>query len=451
MEGGSVDHVARLLQGEPLYGPPQVTFIPYEYPPLYFYLSALVAKVAGVGYAPLRLVSLMSSVVIFACLYRIVRHETGDAVAGVAAAGLFAATFRIGGAWLDLARVDSLFLAFFLLGVLTLRRGTTTGDHILAGTWFSLSFLTKQPALPMALPIVLYTLYVRPRQGLSLAAALIVVSGVSTLLLHVLTGGWYTFYVWWFPFVHPILDAAWTTFWTRDMLTQLPIAFPAAVLLSIVLLIRRRVDDLFWPAMFAGMLGAAWRSRLQPGGYDNVLVPAYAAAAILVGIGVGRIARETPRWTAAAYAACVLQMALLVYDPRAQVPRAADRAAGEALVRTLQAIPGDALVPYHGNLSRAAGKGIHAHLMQVFDILKLGDARSAALAADFRAAIRGRTFGAIVLDDRSEYFFKADVEAAYVLKAVLFADPGVFYPVTGGLVTRPQYLYVPRPGPIPRL
>src|SRR5829696_1711339 len=58
MEGGSVDHVARILRFQPLYIPPQISFIPFEYPPLYFYVSAFVAMIVGEGYVPLRLVSL---------------------------------------------------------------------------------------------------------------------------------------------------------------------------------------------------------------------------------------------------------------------------------------------------------------------------------------------------------------------------------------------------------
>jgi 4-amino-4-deoxy-L-arabinose transferase-like glycosyltransferase len=47
----------RVLQHQPLYVPPQIAFIPFEYPPLYFWVSALVAKIVGIGFFPLRLVS----------------------------------------------------------------------------------------------------------------------------------------------------------------------------------------------------------------------------------------------------------------------------------------------------------------------------------------------------------------------------------------------------------
>jgi hypothetical protein len=452
MEGGSVDHVARVLGGESLYIAPQMAFIPFEYPPLYFYVSALVAKMVGLGYAPLRFVSLASSLVCFGCIYRLVKVETGRAFPAFIAAGLFAATFRAGGAWLDLARVDALFLALFLLAILVLRRSVSVRGHVLAGLLFSLSFLTKQPALPMALPLVAYALFASPRRGVWLAAALIALSGLSTLVLHLATDGWYTFYVWWFPFVHAFARPVWTTFWTRDLLGTLPIAFTAALWMTVWQLLGRRTGDLFWPAACIGMVGGAYRSRLQTGGYDNVLLPAYAITAILSGLALGLVTEELQAWTTArrriveatVYAACLIQLGLLGYDPRAQIPSAADRRAGEHLVSLLASIPGSALIPYHGHLASAAGKPAHAHLMQVFDILKLGDDRGARLAQEFRSAIRQKAFGAIVLDDRFDYVFKPDVEASYVLKSVVFSEPGVFYPVTGGLISRPQYLYVPK-------
>jgi len=444
MEGGSVDHVARVLRGEALYVAPGIAFIPYEYPPLYFYVCAAVAKIVGLGYAPLRAVSIASSLVCFGCIYAIVKRECASALAALVAAGLFAATFLIGGAWLDLARVDTLFLALFLLAVYVLRSSTTPLEHALAGMLFSLSFLTKQPALAMALPIVVHALVTNPRRGSWLAGTVIAACGIATLLLHAGTGGWFTFYVWWFPFQHEIVPSAWRTFWTRDMFAAIPIAFSVALLAAARPILRRSLSEAFWTAVFAGTIAGAYRSRVQTGGYDNVLLPAYASAAILAGMALAWCLERGRIVAMAACAACLLQFALLGYDPRPQIPGAVDRAAGGRLVSLLESIPGDALVPYHGRLSSAAGKRAHAHLMQVFDILKLGDVRSEALGRDFRSAIRRKDFGAIVLDDRSDYFFKSEVDSSYSLKSQIFSEPNVFYPRTGGMITRPQYLYVPK-------
>src|SRR5206468_1270715 len=110
----------------------------------------------------------------------------------------------------------------------------------------------------------------------------------------------------------------------------------------------------------------------------------------------------------AVYAGCLIQMALLAYNPGAQLPRAEDRAAGEHLLSVLAAVPGDVLVPYHGYLTTVVGKPSHAHLMQVHDILKFGDERSARLAEQFRVAMRHTAFDAIGLDDRTNSYFMQD-------------------------------------------
>ena len=61
LEGGAVEHVRRILQGRALYPAPSVDFVAYPYPPLYFLLSAGVAFLTGVGYLPLRIVSIIAS------------------------------------------------------------------------------------------------------------------------------------------------------------------------------------------------------------------------------------------------------------------------------------------------------------------------------------------------------------------------------------------------------
>jgi Dolichyl-phosphate-mannose-protein mannosyltransferase len=453
MEGGAVDHVARVLRSEPLYVRPQTGFIPFEYPPLYFYVSAAVARIVGLGYVPLRLVSLLSAITCFACIYRLVTIETGRRFHGIVAAGLFAATFRAGGAWLDLARVDSLFLALFLLAILIVRSQRSAPWYLAAGIVLALSYLTKQTALAMAVPVVCHALLARPRLGCWLGGGLVAVGGASTLLLHVTSDGWFTFYVWSFPFKHPFADPVWTTFWTTDMLGVMPVALAAAVVFLVQQLMRRTRDEMFWSAVFIGMVGGAYRSRLQTGGYDNVLLPAFAIVAIVASLAMARLvdaSRERRGASAliaeaAVYAACLLQLGLLGYDPRTQVPRAADRDAGEHFLRTVAGIQGDVLVPYHGYVSTVAGKPPQAHLMQVFDILKVGDAHSATLAQEFRAAIRDAAFGAIILDDPKTYYFLPEVEASYVLQPPLFQIPDVFLPVTGGVITRPNFLYLPKP------
>jgi hypothetical protein len=293
---------------------------------------------------------------------------------------------------------------------------------------------------------------VRRRPGIWLAGSLIAIVGISSLVLHVTTNGWFTMYVWEFPFRHVWAQEIWVNFWTHDMFGNLPIAFTGAVLLVAWQMLRWRQESLFWPAVFVGVIGAAYRSRLQTGGWDNVLLPAYALTAILLGMAAGKLVEAAHRGSipykafaeAAVYAGCFIQMALLGYDPGAQLPRAADRAAGEHLLKVIADVPGDVLLPYHGYLPTVVGKPTHAHFMQVHDIMKFGDERSARLAEQFRVAIRQQAFDAIVVDDNRNYYFMRDIDAAYVMRSTVFSDPTVFFPVTGGFISRPEYVYVPK-------
>src|SRR6201997_5215975 len=126
LESNSLVEVHRILAGQPLYAAPSASYVPDGYPPLYFAVSAAAASVLGPSYLPLRLVSLVSSLACFAILARLAQRETGSRAAGLAAAGLLAATYFATATWFDVARVDSLFLAFSIAGLYAARwaRGT---------------------------------------------------------------------------------------------------------------------------------------------------------------------------------------------------------------------------------------------------------------------------------------------------------------------------------------
>ena len=182
LEGGAVGIVQRAAAGHGLYVQPSLHYVPWPYPPMYFWTSAAVAHVTGVGFLALRLVSFTASLATFVVIYILVRSGTSDRVAGVCAVGLYAATFRLSGAWLDLGRVDSLFLLLFLLAVLVARRARSWRGGIAVGALVFLAFFTKQTALVAALPLLGWLLLRRPRVGAAAAgAALLVGHAVAAL------------------------------------------------------------------------------------------------------------------------------------------------------------------------------------------------------------------------------------------------------------------------------
>jgi hypothetical protein len=144
LESNSLVEVHRILAGQAVYAAPTAGYVPDGYPPLYFAVSAAAASVLGVSYLPLRLVSLVSSLVCFALLGRLVQRETGSVAAGTGAAGMFAAVYFATDTWFDVGRVDSLFLALSLGGLYAARWMRRTRGAIAAGALLAAAALTKQ-------------------------------------------------------------------------------------------------------------------------------------------------------------------------------------------------------------------------------------------------------------------------------------------------------------------
>lgn len=452
MEGGSVDHVRRILGGESLYVRPSVEFVPYIYTPLYFYAAAVVAKVVGVGFVALRLVSFAASVGVFLLIFLLVRRETDSNLVGLLSCGLFAATFRLSGAWFDIARVDSLFLLLLLASAYLARFSASWRSAALAGAFAALSFLTKQVGLLVAVALAVFLFRRSWRHGSAFVAVVATTVVGTTLLFNRWSGGWYNYYVFELPREHEILREQLVRFWSKDLLAPLALAlaFGAFFLLSVVL--RRSSPDLVWfyVPVPAALVAASWIGRLHSGGYDNVLIPAYAAVAILFGLGAERLlsigSGSTP-WLAATFllSAVPLQFATLAYDPFEQVPSRADRAAGRELTTTLESFDGEVWMPAHGHFTAEAGKGAFAQGFAMLDVMRSkGRKGKEDLMADIASAVASKRFAAVIVDSvPSVSVLPPGFDRHYQARGPLFRSPDALYPVTGAQV-RPETVYLPR-------
>ncbi len=451
MEGGSLEQVRRVLDGRPLYVPPSLEFTPFIYPPLYFWAGAAAAKLVGLSFTTLRAVSLLASLASLLLLYRFARRETGSRLAGLLAAGLFAACFRIGGAWYDVARVDSLSVALWLGALYLLRFGASTTSQAAAGALVALSFLTKQSALVAAAPLAFHAVLFKRRRGFPFLAAAVAAGAGMTLLLDRASGGWFRYYVFDLPRSHAIVPAMILGFWKVDVLSGIGLA----CLVGVAYIGRglwggdREGASLLGLAV-AGAAGSAWLSRMHLGGWPNVLMPLHAAVALLGGVAVYALVREAtagrsraaPWLAAAVQLAMAAQLALLVYDPRPFVPSRADRESGHDLVGSLARIPGDVLVPNHPYLATLAGKPSFAHDNAIADVLRgvRCDARS-RLEREVVSAIRARRFEAVIVDEEAN-FLAGYLAGSYVPVARVIPRPDVFWTVTGARM-RPEWRLAP--------
>jgi 4-amino-4-deoxy-L-arabinose transferase-like glycosyltransferase len=461
IEGGALGHVERILAGEKLYVAPSLEFVPFVYTPLYFYVAAGAAAILGGGFLPLRLVSLAASLGCLAIVYLYARRLAGARLPAAISACFFAATYGASGAWLDLARVDALFVVLLLLAFYFQRAPATRASLVLAGVFLSLSILTKQAGVVIAAPLMAHAMFFHRRLAGWLVGMVVGIVGLSTLILDALHDGWFLYYA-----LLPWKDvgerqATWLDLVAVDILRPLPIAM---VLVLWFLWTRRRTaprsELLFDLVLLLAAVGGCLLARLRSGGYLNVLIPLHAVLAMYLGPaawGLAARAREEKErmgMSLLTRGALLLQFALVAYAPDSLVPTARDVAAGEECVRTIAAIDGDVWVPFHAYLADRAGKGGFGRGDTGVDILR-GDSGPVGVgfAREIQEAIRSRKFEAILLDESALLYwtqfwplFEKDFTAYYEVRARLFDGKDVFWP-RSGTRTRPDLLLVPGSGP----
>ncbi len=459
MEGGMVDHVQRVLDGQPLYVAPSLDFVPYGYTPLYYYLAAGMTRLLGTaGFLPLRLLSLLASLGCFALLYGMVTRETGSRAMGLVAAGLFAATYQEVAFWFDTARVNMLFLLFALGAMGLLRRWETRTAWAAAGVLLALALLTKQVGIVLALPLVVWAGFQRRDRVLWCAGAFVLVAGGALLLLARAHPYWFWYYTLIQPARHPLLPFQAVHFVLQD----LPMKLAIACLMVVAWLLLVRGEGRRWGLLLfmAGLAGAAFLPRIKEGGGVNDLIPIYAVLAMLFAIALHKTlqalgsAAAPPispfhgaRLHSFVWLTCLVQFSALIYNPISPLPTAADRAAGERLIQTMAAIPGDVLLLCHGYLPRLAGKEPHAQSIAVTDVLAAGvpEAR-APLVEDLRQAVREQRYRAIILDVLDPLVMcEIELDRYYEKQGDVFRDgeQGAFLPRCGWQ-TRPEWIFVPR-------
>jgi hypothetical protein len=449
LEGGVLGHVQRVLHGEPIYVEPSLRFTPYLYTPLYYYVGAAAAWVLGPQLWTLRLVSIVSSVVAFAAAARLVWLDTRNRWAALVAAGMLAASFRISGAWFDLARVDSLFLALLLVGLCCVRSASTRRVAAAAGFVLAAAFLAKQAALLPCLAVLPFLW----RRGRDLAVAYLValagVIGAVTLWMNHATGGWYGQYTVRLAGEHRLLAGEYVRFWTQDLAQPVGVALAVGV---VGLLAYRRGDaGRFWFPVTGGLLLAAWTGRLHSGGYDNVLLPAYAAVAMILGLGLHALTRPgvVQRHRAVTRAALVAVAAMLLalaYNPLRQLPTATQAANGDRLVATLARLPRPVYLPSQGWLlaEGAPGTPTTAQASAIDDVLR-GHLRGSnhRLARTLRDAVAARRFATIVIDSPSVFSYLPKNLQRYYCRVENLPDRDRVDPVTG-TITAPASVWMPR-------
>jgi 4-amino-4-deoxy-L-arabinose transferase-like glycosyltransferase len=450
IEGGSLTMVRRVIEGRPLYAAPSLEYVPFNYPPLYYWVSSVLVRLLGEGFAALRLVSFAASLASGALLFALVSGTTRSRTAAWLSAGLFFATFRLAGAWFDVARIDSLHLALVLaaMAVLLFDRSPRRAP-LIAAALIVLGFLAKQSAIIAVMPAAVYLLATDRPRGLWFTGALIAGIGVAVGLLDRASDGWFRYYVFELAGRYSMEFGLAGRFWVEDFIKPLSVCIFGGIW-ALVFPPEPGSRRGLGLALILGLVLASWSVRAYPATYDNVLMPACAAAAWLLGLGWNAVqyraermaAPAGPRLAWLAAATVLVQFSLLLYDPFEQVPSASDRAAGHALLENVTQAEGAVLIPCHSYLTTRAGKGEHFHEMSYMAVAKSGDDTTAIrLRGQLRDALAEQRWGWVILDTR-DWLYEM-VDATYEARFDPFRTDAEFWPVTG-MRRRPEAVFVPR-------
>jgi hypothetical protein len=426
MEGGTVDVIRRLVHGLPMYVQPRAEYVPYIYPPFYYWTSAQLARVVGIDFLAPRLVSLASIGAVFVLIGAIIRRNGGSLIASLAGAALFAGTYESTERWFHVARVDSLFLALLLAAVYVLQSGTKWRSAVAAGILLFLAFLTKQTTLIAAVPLLFIAGIQAPKRPLITAAVFGVLVEATNVIMDARTGGWWSYFLYRLPLLHgPAVHGSYW-FWRYDVVPVMPLALAVAAVLLGGALVARAFEWRWIAALCVAGIGASWAARLHSGGAANSLMPAYAALAIAMPIAIDAFTTR-PAWRLAGSVLLALQLALLLHTWTGAMPTAEDRAAGMRYVDFLRHTEGEVLVWHQRFVETRAGKQSWGLEMAAEDLMRANDpATRDAFAADvIRVCRSGRVAGVVDPPD----WLQAAI--AFGPPVSLFSDTKVFRPVAG--------------------
>jgi hypothetical protein len=464
MEGGMLCHALRLVEHRPIYAPPSLEFIPFLYTPLYPILLWALAPLVGVGYVVGRLISLVSLVAAWLCGYVFARREGGSRATALAAMALPAAAFVPTGAWLDLARPDTLQLGLVTVALCLgwWRRRSHLGVAIAAALLVA-AFFVKQTASPFMIALGLALLVAQRRVVPTYVATLALVGLPILWWANHATDGWFWIYISKLHRQHEFYAAR--AFFGSPV--RIVLLIGPALLLCPWALARRWSPGLAYAVwMGATGIGVACVGFGTQWAFTNAFVPGVFFPAIAIGTAAGRLIsvekRESmPRLRpTAVYVLLALTLALapgVLLRPSARlwprdwaiaadaptgyhlgpyVPTAAERAAGDALLERLRAAPGDVLIPFHPFYAHLVGKRTFLHRMGVWDIARAGLGPPRGLGE----AIATQRFSLVVMDYKIDGNWQQwpGLLARYQI-AERVAGPRTF----SGADTAPRYLLQP--------
>lgn len=441
MEGQVIDIVQRVRDGLPVYAEPSLDYVSFAYTPFYYYAVAAVSFLTGVDFFPARLLSMCSAIGVGVLIYKWVRKEGGQVLHAVIAAGLFFATYKLSGRWFDNSRVDSLFLLLTTAGLYVFYQHRGMLPAVATAVLLSFAFMTKQSSLIAAFPTFFAALLtpVRRKDAVTVLVVWAVLVFVACQAFNSATDGWFNFFAFELESGHGIQKQYLRGFWFDDLFSHVGILFAIAAFLVGIWWAEDRQKFMQNGALLGGYILCSYFSRLNWGGYLNVLMPAHAVLALFSGLTLAEVENKKQAFAPLLIWMIAFQMLMVWYKPMPLIPSDEQREKGERFLATIGQLKGDVFMPELQWVETRVGKKSYTLGMAAFDLLNTDLKEKNVIKEKFRRqvhqAVIEKRFGAIVpgklvqTPEMNQYYqFQQGVEypKEFVTGATNFLPSGIF-------------------------
>lgn len=317
MEGLMLVGARRLWETGILYPPPTFEYVPVIYAPMHFYFLGLVVPFAPTTqYVLGRCLSLIFLAITQILLYRIFAGRYGRP-AGVFMALIPLSFYPVSGFWLDLIRIDNLYIMFLFATVAAqLSRVSDKSKLILTTLLFLAALFSKQSAIVILPAFIFYWVY-RFRFGHALLQFILIAVGFFLVLMYwqYRTDGRFWKYMWEIGQSHgyffgsfelaltAAIDQQWFAMsYLKRMVQFVPAAFAVAIWIGVrrvrwwlrakpetrseSLIHPLQVIDLYLVTFACGMLVMTYLLSTHAGSYWNNNLPALYGYVILAYLAV---------------------------------------------------------------------------------------------------------------------------------------------------------------------
>lgn len=439
-EDDALYQVGRLLEHKKLYVKPSIDYIPYIYPPLYYYSSLAVSLFVGHGLSSLRIVSISATVGTFVTIILFVYKETHSRIFGIIAAGFYAGFYVITKMWFDMARVDNLNIFFIMATMCFVGYYQSKIGYLLAGTCMALACLTKQTSISIFIALAIYVGVSNRRLFLYFMSSFFILYVGSTIALQNYFDGWYLYYVFHLPSLHSFAPIGIVIFFLYDLIVC------AGLSIWVTGKYFFTSKSGFYRMLFAIGIGYSLLSRANVGADANSSLLMYSTQAVFVGIVLYKAyadLHEKYLTVVIIFIQFVWLMGISVAGTRSLHKSLVSNSDERELIAYVAKAKGDVLMTNHRDLQRISGKQTFAHLDTLNELLgSYGSDIATGYGMDiyeqFRTKVRNQEFSVLLLDPTRETYSQVnpllnDIKKYYVKSNKVF-----------GLQSGPYNVYVPR-------